>query len=297
MSAMSGPGTIGGPSQPAGTQRFLVVHTTGYHYDDEVQASYNEARMTPLTTMSQALLDETIDVTPVTWRHRFTDYWGSQVTAFDVLAPHRDLTVVSTATVEVFPTVDAEPDADWARLQGEEIQDRMHEFLTQTPLTDPPPEVVELARDVASGLAPDEAARAVCAAVAREMTYAGGFTSVRTPAREVWQARRGVCQDFAHVALGALRALDVPVRYVSGYLHPHPDEPLRQVVEAESHAWIEWWAGDWFAFDPTHAGPVTTDHVLVARGRDYSDVAPLKGVYAGTSGSQLFVRVEITRLL
>jgi transglutaminase-like putative cysteine protease len=129
------------------------------------------------------------------------------------------------------------------------------------------------------------------------MTYEGGVTSVRTPAEEVWAARRGVCQDLAHVALGALRSLGIPARYVSGYLHPSPEEPLRQVVEAESHAWIEWWAGDWFAFDPTHSGPVTTDHVVVARGRDYSDVPPLKGVYAGVAGSQLFVAVKITRLL
>lgn len=279
------------------TQRFLVVHTTGYHYEDEVQASYNEARMTPLTTADQALLDETIDVSPVTWRHRFTDYWGTQVTAFDVLAPHRDLTVVSTATIEVFPREEGLATATWETVRRPELADRLNEFLLQTPLTAPPAEVVELARDAAADADPDAAARAVCTTLAGEMTYAGGFTSVRTPAREVWQARRGVCQDFAHVALGALRALGVPARYVSGYLHPDPQVPLRQVVEAESHAWIEWWAGEWFAFDPTHTGRVGTDHVLVARGRDYADVPPLKGVYAGTSGSRLFVRVELTRLL
>ncbi len=281
---------------PAGTQRFLVVHTTGYHYDDHVHASYNEARMTPLTTTGQALLDETIDITPGTWRHRFTDYWGTQVTAFDVLAPHRELTVVSTATVEVFAATEVGPSASWADLAHRDTQDRLYEFFVQTPLTEPPAEVVGLARDVAAGLEPDDAARAVCAALVAQMTYAGGFTSVRTPATEVWSAKRGVCQDFAHVTLGALRALGIPARYVSGYLHPQPDRPVRQVVEAESHAWIEWWAGDWFAYDPTHSGPVTTDHMLVARGRDYSDVPPLKGVYAGTSDSRLFVGVEVTRL-
>ncbi len=279
------------------TQRFLIEHTTGYRYDETVHASYNEARMTPITTARQALLDETIDVHPVTWRHRFSDYWGTTVTAFDVLAPHTELTVVSTSTVEVFPHGEAEASASWEELHSEAIADRMHEFAVQTALTEPPDEVVELARTAAGDLDPDAAARAVCTAVKDAMTYEGGVTSVRTPAEEVWAARRGVCQDLAHVALGALRSLGIPARYVSGYLHPSPEEPLRQVVEAESHAWIEWWAGDWFAFDPTHSGPVTTDHVVVARGRDYSDVPPLKGVYAGVAGSQLFVAVKITRLL
>ncbi len=279
------------------TQRFLIVHTTGYHYDDPVQASYNEARMTPLTTTGQALLDETVDVTPATWRHRFIDYWGTQVTAFDVLAPHTELTVVSTATVEVFPAPGPDPSASWDDLGHLDTLDRMHEFFVQTPLSEPPAEVVDLAQEAAAGLTPDDAARAVCARLSEAMTYEGGVTSVRTPATEVWAARRGVCQDFAHVALGALRTLGIPARYVSGYLHPDPDQPLRRAVEAESHAWIEWWAGDWFAYDPTHSGPVTTDHVLVARGRDYNDVPPLKGIYAGTSGSQLFVNVKITRLL
>ncbi len=279
------------------TQRFLIVHTTGYRYGEQVHASYNEARMTPLTTVGQALLDETIDINPVTWRHRFTDYWGTLVTAFDVLSPHEELTVRSTSTVEVFSGVPVRPDATWDRLREAGTRDRLHEFLVQTPLSDPPEEVVDLARQTAANRSPHDAASAICSALGEKMTYAGGFTSVRTPATEVWSAGRGVCQDFAHVALGALRALGIPARYVSGYLHPDSEEPLKQVVEAESHAWIEWWAGDWIAFDPTHLGPVTTDHVLVARGRDYSDVPPLKGVYAGTANSQLFVGVQITRLL
>jgi transglutaminase-like putative cysteine protease len=279
------------------TQRLLIAHTTGYRYEHRVTVSYNEARMTPMTTTRQALLDETIEVTPVTWRHRFTDYWGTLVTAFDVLTPHTEMTVVSRATVEVFAGSEPEATATWDDLRSEGVRDTHHEVLVQSPLCQPPPEVVELARTAAGDLPPDGAARAVCEALIAPLTYAGGVTSVRTPATEVWAARGGVCQDFAHLTLGALRSLGIPARYVSGYLHPDPDQPLRQSVEAESHAWIEWWAGDWFAYDPTHAGPVATDHVVVARGRDYGDVPPLKGVYAGTAGSQLFVNVEITRLL
>lgn len=278
-------------------QRLLIVHTTGYRYETPVTASYNEARMTPLNTSRQALLDEMVDVSPVTWTHRYTDYWGSQVTAFDVLVPHTEMSVVSSSTVEVFHLDEGDvPGVSWDDLGRDPISDEFREFLVQTPLTEPPDEVVELARGAAAGLSPDAAARAVCEALIEPMTYAGGFTSVRTPASEVWAARRGVCQDFAHLGLGALRALGIPARYVSGYLHPEPDAGLGDTVEAESHAWLEWWAGGWSAYDPTHTGTVSTDHVLVARGRDYADVPPLKGVYAGSPASTLFVNVEITRL-
>jgi transglutaminase-like putative cysteine protease len=112
----------------------------------------------------------------------------------------------------------------------------------------------------------------------------------------VWQTKQGVCQDFAHLTLGALRSLGIPARYVSGYLHPRPDAALGETVEGQSHAWVEWWAGEWVPYDSTHSGPIGEDHVLVARGRDYGDVSPLTGVYAGAAASELFVTVEVTRL-
>lgn len=286
-------------AEPA-AQRLLISHTTGYRYQHPVTASYNEARMTPLSTERQQLLDETITIDPVTWKLRYTDYWGSEVTAFDVLVPHTEMCVVSSSTVEVFDrpgTAAAEPGSpSWSDLRADPLADTFHEFLVQTPLTEPAPEVVEIARQAAGDLPPAEAARAVCEELIGPMTYAGGFTSVRTPATEVWTARRGVCQDFAHLTLGALRELGVPARYISGYLHPRPEAGIGETVEAESHAWIEWWAGEWTAYDPTHEGVVSTDHVVVAHGRDYADVPPLKGVYAGSPASHLFVTVEITRL-
>jgi len=281
-------------SSPA--RRLLVVHRTGFRYDAPVAASYNEARMTPLTTPQQTALDARVTITPVTWRHAYWDYWGTQVTAFDVLVPHDELTVVSSATVEVFSPPELDATAGWNILERDAVLDAYHEYLIQTPLTEPHPEVAALAREAVGRRPPDAAARSACEALLDAVDYVPGVTSVRTPASEVWAARQGVCQDFAHLALGALRSLGIPARYVSGYLHPRPDAPLGETVEGESHAWVEWWAGDWVAFDPTHADVVSHSHVLVARGRDYSDVTPLKGVYAGTAGSELFVTVEVTRL-
>jgi transglutaminase-like putative cysteine protease len=277
-------------------RRFAVVHTTGYRYASTVVASYNEARMTPLSTATQATLDARVEVDPVTWSYTYWDYWGSQVTAFEALVPHTELSVVSSSTVELYPTADPEADAGWDVVRRAEVTDAQYEFLVQTECTDPVEEVSALAREMAADLPPSAAARAVCERLHSLMEYAPGVTSVQTNAADVWARRQGVCQDFAHLTLGALRSLGIPARYVSGYLHPRPDAELGETVEGQSHAWVEWWTGDWVPFDSTHISPVADDHVVVARGRDYTDVTPLKGVYAGTAASELFVSVEVTRL-
>jgi transglutaminase-like putative cysteine protease len=204
--------------------------------------------------------------------------------------------VVSASTVELFPATHPDADAGWDALRRDDVRDTYHEYLVHTSATTPVPEVVELARDVAGDLPPHAAARAVCDAINDIVEYVPGVTSVHTDAAEVWVTRQGVCQDFAHLTLGALRSLGIPARYVSGYLHPPPDAALGQTVEGQSHAWVEWWAGDWVPYDTTQATTVGENHVVVARGRDYGDVSPLKGIYAGGASSELFVTVEVTRL-
>jgi transglutaminase-like putative cysteine protease len=282
---------------PASRQRLRIVHRTGFRYDGVVSTSYNEARMTPGTTAGQTVLAARVTVEPVSWTYTYRDYWDTQVTAFDVVVPHRELAVVSSSTVEVTPGLTAPGrDLGWDALRSDDVTDAHVEHLTQTAATTPPDEVADLARDAAAGLAPDAAARAVCERLREHLEYVPGSTQVTTEAVEVWENGKGVCQDFAHVSLGALRGLGIPARYVSGYLHPKASADIGETVEGESHAWIEWWAGEWVGFDPTSLGPAGTDHVLVARGRDYTDVTPLKGIYAGPTGSSLFVSVQVTRL-
>ena len=125
--------------------------------------------------------------------------------------------------------------------------------------------------------------------------YMQGVTAVTSTAVDAWEARKGVCQDIAHIAIGALREVGIPARYVSGYLHPKPSAEVGEAVTGESHAWVEWFAGDWQGFDPTNNIEIGDRPVLVGRGRDYNDVPPLRGVYAGPGKSQLKVKVTITR--
>jgi transglutaminase-like putative cysteine protease len=105
-----------------------------------------------------------------------------------------------------------------------------------------------------------------------------------------------VCQDFAHVTLAMLRAVGLPARYVSGYLHPAAEAEVGETMTGESHAWVEFWAGNWVAADPTSLAEVGARHVLLARGRDYADVRPLSGVYSGPAAEHFGVTVEVTRL-
>jgi len=280
-------------------KRLRILHKTGFRYGGEVTASYNEARMLPVSGERQLVLHSNLDVDPVSSHHQYTDYWGTRVLAFDVLAPHSELTITASSLVEVLaapPHPEAGP--GWDELDtvvqgsGEYVQQ-----LWQTPLTDPPADVIALAREAraAAGDDPAAAGLAIARAVGDSMEYVSGVTAVSSTAADAWASRKGVCQDITHVAVGALRAAGLPARYVSGYLHPQADAVIGETVVGESHAWVEWFCGSWRGYDPTNQLDIGDRHVRVGHGRDYTDVAPLRGVYAGTAGSQLFVSVAITR--
>jgi transglutaminase-like putative cysteine protease len=171
----------------------------------------------------------------------------------------------------------------------------LSEYLAVSDATEPTEDLAAFAREARAQGTPDEAARAVCDYLYREMNYVPGATSVHTPARDAWEVKSGVCQDFAHLAIGALRHIGIPARYVSGYLHPRIDAGIGETVRGESHAWVEWWTGDWFGFDPTNDREAADHHVIVARAREYKDVPPLSGVFGG-SASNLSVNVMVTLL-
>ena len=128
--------------------------------------------------------------------------------------------------------------------------------------------------------------------VRSHLTYTPGVTEVSSSALEALHSEAGVCQDYAHLSIALLRAAGVPARYVSGYLHTGKDARPGDTVSGESHAWVEAWLGDWWAFDPTNGVAVGERHAVVGRGRDYADVPPLKGVHS--SGTPEALDVEVT---
>ena len=277
--------------------RLRIVHRTGFDYENPATASYNEARMLPHTGDEQWVLQANLDIRPSAAQHSYQDYWGTRVSTFEVLTPHRELSVTATSVVEVRARKEDTTDIEWAELPALPAHSTMFvEFTRQTPLTEPNADLRKLADKARKqGLSVRETARAILDQIGSEMQYVTGVTGVHTTAADAWANRSGVCQDFAHLSLGALRHLGIPARYVSGYLHPNAEPQIGQTVVGESHAWVEYYSGSWQGYDPTNRVDVGERHVLVARGRDYTDVSPLRGVYAGPSASQLFVTVEITR--
>jgi transglutaminase-like putative cysteine protease len=279
------------------TWRLEVVHRTTYSYETAVLSSYNEARMTPTTDRHQSTVNVRFATLPSTPIRRYTDYWGTAVTAFDITDPHDRLVLTSGAIVETEPAAAPARGASWADLARPEVLDRYAELLASTPYTAQDDELAATARDQSAGHGdPVDAVLAALRWVNQSLTYQPGVTGVHTSATQAWQARLGVCQDFAHVALVVLRAMGVPARYVSGYLHPQRDAAIGERVDGESHAWVEAWTGGWWGFDPTNSQEIGFRHVAVARGRDYADVAPLRGVHSGGGHAELEVEVGSTRL-
>ena len=277
--------------------RLRIKHMTGFHYGGDVTASYNEARMLPVSADGQLVLFSNLEILPISSQHTYVDYWGSRVASFEILTPHHDLSLTATSLVEVRPQAHADLKLSWDDLRGAaESATSYIEQTAQTRRTDPPEDVLAIAAEIAGRAnSPCEAALEICTAIGDAMEYMHGVTAVTSTAREAWAVRKGVCQDITHIALGALRSVGIPARYVSGYLHPKPSAEIGETIAGESHAWVEWFCGEWRGFDPTNLIDIGDRHVTVGRGRDYNDVPPLRGVYAGPFGSTLFVKVEITR--
>jgi len=278
--------------------RLAIRHTSTYRYEREVVASYNEVRITPLTTGGQVTIDTRLEVTPRARPRTYRDYWGTLVHTFDIHQPHRELVVVGTSLVETPAPDGAAPrsPSTWADLGRPDVVDGNYEYLHPTEVTGTVGNLDEVAAGLrADAPTPRDAVDLVSDWVRGVLVYEKGTTSVRTTATDAWTAGRGVCQDFVHLALALLRAMGIPARYASGYFHPRPDADPGETVHGESHAWAEAWTGGWQPFDPTNDVPVAERHVLVARGRDYRDVTPLKGIISGAPSATPDVLVELTR--
>lgn len=279
-----------------GTHRLRIKHVTRVSYAQPAASSHNEVRMTPLTLPGQTTLDARVAVTPAATTWSYWDYWGTQVTGFDLMDPHADLTITASSLVETHPPGGLPEAPAWSEVAERTANSRLLEFATPTSRTTVPPELVEKAREAAAGLDPHGTALAVSTLVADQVSFIPGATNVNTSAAEAWEQGAGVCQDIAHVTIALLRGLGLPTRYVSGYLHPEREADLHRPVAGQSHAWIEYWAGDWCGYDPTNRTRADESHVVVGRGRDYDDVTPHKGIYRGVPGGPPEVTVEFTRV-
>jgi len=289
--------------------RFLVVHETRYRYTQPVVLCHNEAHLRPRVCASQVCETSHVSIDPPPEvLHERSDYFGNPVLYFSVQQPHEELTVTATSQVRLVdppwlpdPAATLPWDTVAARLAADSSAASLEarELVLESPMV---PASADLANLAAPSFAPGrpllDAVHALNQRLHREFVYDPHFTTIATPVAEVLAQRRGVCQDFADVAIGCLRALGVPARYVSGYIEsvPPPGAPRVRGADA-SHAWFSVYVPDvgWVDFDPTNDQVVGPHHITTAWGRDYGDVTPLKGVMFGGGFHTLDVSVDMQR--
>lgn len=290
---------------------YLVTHRTLYSYGARVSDGYSLAVLVPRSTPNQTVLASGVVVEPSPdERDERVDQFGNSIVQFGLHHPHDHLEVVATSRVEVHLVDDPTPDTDWADivataggLHGDAALDvrpfrSLSSFMTNGVDLGA---LGALARPYfAAGVGVIDGVRHLAHHIFSEFEFDPSFSQVATPLGDVLSARRGVCQDFAHLMVGALRSVGLPARYVSGYIETEPPEGMARMVGADaSHAWCSVWAGDagWVDVDPTNDHVPVRRHVTVAWGRDYGDVAPVRGVVIGPSvGQTLDVAVDMVRL-
>ncbi len=285
--------------------RYRVSHTSRYGYGTPVDLAAHMVHLRPRPRPFQAIISERLVISPEPARQRDgVDYFGNLVTWLFLDLPHADFQVTAESVVDVeFPKPPA-PDLTlpWekvveATLSTEAWRETEYRFGTaMAPLDAATRAYAETSfppgRPVLEGLI-DLTNR-----IYRQFRFRSGVTTISTPVSQVVQRREGVCQDFSHVMISALRGLGLPARYVSGYIRtrPPPGQPRRQGAD-QSHAWVGAWMGPehgWVDLDPTNGVVVKDEHVLLGWGRDYNDVSPVRGVILGSGGDhRLTVSVDL----
>lgn len=293
------------------TRTYRVSHATTYSYDDVVTSSYGRCFLTPRDLPGQRVLEQQITIDPEpTDRSEGTDAFGNLDTFFHVTTPHTVLAVCGTSLVEVDPLDEEITGGPAARAPWEDARPigpagLTEEMACQYTLDLRPPEICDAVREYADAIFPPgrplvDAVRALTSAIYTDFRYHSGATSVATRVADVMDRREGVCQDFARVAIACLRSKGLAARYVSGYLATEPPPGQDRVIGAgATHAWAAvWMPGDlWLPIDPTNNKFVDERHVTVAWGRDYDDVAPLRGViYTDSTTSTIEVSVDVAPL-
>jgi transglutaminase-like putative cysteine protease len=291
---------------------YRVAHRTTYTYGVPIADAYTIAYLLPRPTSLQVVESASVAVDPQPdERAERSDVFGNRVLQLGIHHAHDALTLRAECDVVVAPADVPPPGEPW-----EVAARRVHELrggdaLAVRPFAGSSPYVAldehgaalrAIAEDAFEPHRPIvDGARALCARIQESFDYDRTFTDVSTPLGVVLAGRRGVCQDFAHLAAGCLRSLGLAARYVSGYIETEPPDQATPSVGADaSHAWCSVWVPQrgWVDFDPTNDHLPTDRHVTLAWGRDYGDVAPVRGVVIGPAVEQtLRVEVEVERLV
>jgi transglutaminase-like putative cysteine protease len=288
---------------------YRVRHVTSYRYSEPVSLCHNEAHLLPRSLSHQRCLDAHLHIAPrPAVYHERKDFFGNRVVYFSIEESHAALEVAALSEMQLSPLPAPELAATpaWEQVQTllrhEEHRGVLEarQFLLDSPFVSTDAAFAEYAR---ASFAPElpllVAVHDLMRRIFTEFAYDPAFTTIATPVSEVFAHKRGVCQDFAHLAIACLRSLGLAARYVSGYLETFPRDGQSQFIgTAASHAWVSVYCPQlgWVDFDPTNDLMPADRHIVVAWGRDYSDVTPLKGTILGGMEHELKVGVEVNRI-
>ncbi len=286
---------------------FEIVHRTDYRYGRSASEAYIEARLTPPTLPTQAIVSHTIEFTPPTAVSTYTDYFGNPVTFYSMTLRHERLSVINRLTVRTHEVHRPQESLDVKVAEARQLVSSkmadVFDYLQPTPLVPTGSTSFEWTRRHFSSDAPlGEALAGLNRAIYEKFEYKPGATSNSTSLATIWKQRAGVCQDFSHIMLSVLRTAGIPARYVCGYIETDPVETgpgqPRLVGAVATHAWVEALVPGmhWIALDPTNNQWCGQRHVAMAYGRDFADASPVRGTFKGSGANNMSVKVFMKRI-
>jgi len=288
---------------------YSITHRTLYEYAAPVSVSHHVARLEPLVTATQSRESFSLQIFPApALRKERMDYFGNQLCFFAIQEIHSRLEIITHSRVIVRANSPAlkESTAPWKAV-AEMFRDPVspevvepYQFVFDSPQVRAAPELDAYARQSFADDTPLLAGvRDLTGRIFEDFKFDAKATTIATPLEEVWEKRRGVCQDFAHLGIACLRSLGLPARYVSGYLRTRPPAGRERLVGADaSHAWFSVFSPGtgWVDFDPTNNVQPAGEHITVAYGRDFGDVSPVAGILTGGGRHTLQVAVDVEQI-
>jgi len=291
--------------------KYTIQHKTSYTYLDPVSLCHNIARLVPRSTMEQTCTNTHIRITPKPdCINEYVDFFGNKVIYFSIEKEHRELTVHVTAEVERkvadhFRAANRNiPPVDYLKgempLMNDEGFLEIRQYVFDTPMTKWNDQIRTYALvSFTPGRSLFEAVRELTQRIFSDFEYKPGHTTISTPLAVVMKERKGVCQDFAHLAIACIRSVGLPARYVSGYIETISRKGGEKLIGVDaSHAWFSIFIPEtgWTDFDPTNNCLVSDQHITIGWGRDYADIAPLEGIILSSGSHELTVSVDVTRI-
>jgi transglutaminase-like putative cysteine protease len=289
--------------------KYIVQHTTSYTYLEPVSLCHNIARLVPRNTREQVCNNTSILITPEPDRiNEYEDFFGNKIIYFSIEKEHWELTVNVTSEVErnvsgqmkmpVYHNATLQDvQKDLSELKSDALE--IKQYLFETPMTAADDDIAKYAlQSFTKERSVFEAAEDLTKRIYTDFEYKPGHTTISTPLTELMQEKKGVCQDFAHLAIACLRSVGLPARYVSGYIETLSPEGVEKMIGVDaSHAWFSVYITDmgWVDFDPTNNCLVSDQHITIGWGRDYADIAPLEGIILSSGSHELTVSVDVKR--